>query len=82
LTIDTSIYNYTNIDACTDIHPIIVVARVLGPTHTAKYSFEDVRRVVVITVTLCDNGCAASIDRPSPSLHLNIESRQTPLTNF
>jgi len=53
LTIDTYTYNYTNMDTDTDIHPIIVVARVLALTHTAKDCFEDVRRVVVIIVTLC-----------------------------
>ena len=40
-------------DTYTDIHPIIVAARVLAPTQTAKDCFEDVRRVIVIIVTLC-----------------------------
>jgi len=53
LTIDTFTYNCTTIDTYTDIHPIIVVARVLALAHTAKDCFEDVRRVVVIIVTLC-----------------------------
>jgi len=51
--IDTYTYNCTNIDTYTDIHPIIVVVRVLVLTHTAKDYFEEVRQVVVITVTLC-----------------------------
>ena len=40
-------------DTDADIHPIIVVARVLALTHTAKDCLEDVCRVVVIIVTLC-----------------------------
>jgi len=52
LTIDTYTYNCTNIDTYTDIHHIVVVARVFALTHTAKDCFEDVRRVVVIIVTL------------------------------
>jgi hypothetical protein len=43
---DTYTYNVTNIDTYTDIHPIIVVARVLALIHTAKDCFEDVRQVV------------------------------------
>jgi len=39
-------------DTYTDIHPIVVVARVLALTHMAKDYFEDVCRVVVIVVTL------------------------------
>jgi hypothetical protein len=53
LTIDTYTYNCTNIDTYIDIHPIIVVARVLAPTHTTKDCFEDVCRIVVIIVNLC-----------------------------
>ena len=34
--------NCTNIDIYTDIHPIIVPARVLALTHMAKDCFEDV----------------------------------------
>jgi len=54
---DTYTYNCTNTDTdtdiYTDIHPFIVVARVLAPTHMAKDCFEDVRLCVVIIVTLC-----------------------------
>jgi len=45
---DTDTYNRTNIDTYTDIHPIIVVARVLALTHMAKDCFKDVHRVVVM----------------------------------
>jgi len=50
---DTDTYNCTNINTYTDIHPIIVVARVIALTQMAKDCFEDVRRFVVIIVTLC-----------------------------
>jgi len=50
---NTNTYNCTNIDTYTDIHPIIVAARVLALTHMANNFFEDVRRLVVIIVTLC-----------------------------
>jgi len=40
--IATYTHTYTNIDTYTVIHPIIVVARVLALTHTAKDCFEDV----------------------------------------
>jgi len=46
-------YNCTNIDTYTNIHLIIVVARVLALTHTSKDCFEDICQVVVIIVTLC-----------------------------
>jgi len=36
----------------TDIHPLIDIARVLAPTHMAKDYVEEVRRIVVIIVTL------------------------------
>ena len=50
---DTNTYNCTNINTCTDIHPIIVVARVIALTQMAKDCFKDVRRVVIIIVTIC-----------------------------
>jgi len=40
---DTDTYNCTNIDTYTDIHRIIVAARVLALTHMTKDCFEDVR---------------------------------------
>jgi len=53
LSIHTYTRNCTNTDTYTDIHPIIVAARVLALTHMANDFFEDVRRLVVIIVTLC-----------------------------
>jgi len=52
LTIHTYSYNSTNTDTYTDIHPLIIVARVLALTHMAKDCVEDVRRVLVIIITL------------------------------
>jgi len=55
LTTDTNTYNCTNMDTCTDIHPILVAACVLMLTHLAKYCFEDVHWfvVIIVAVTLC-----------------------------
>ena len=39
---DTNTYNCTNIDAYTDVHPIIDAACVLVLTHMAKDCFEGV----------------------------------------
>jgi len=43
---------HTTAQTYTEIHPIIVVARVLTLTHMAKDCFEEVQRVVVLIVTL------------------------------
>jgi len=53
MTIRTYTYNFINTDTDTDIHPIIVVACILALTHMAKDCFKDVRRVVIIIVTIC-----------------------------
>jgi len=55
---DTNTYECTIIHTYTDIHPILVAARVLALTHLAKDYFEDVHWFVVIVVALCVIVCA------------------------
>jgi len=53
LNIDTYTFKSTNTNTYTDIHPIIVVARVLALTHMAKDCFEGSHWAIFIIVTLC-----------------------------